>query len=109
MLGRFPYDDALKMIAHADPGAFLEALKRFLHLGTDAWTLVGVPVSGELQAERRYADLVWRVQTQSGRARLLHLEFQLLPEERGKMEDRLLKYAVRLYLRDHIPVESVVI
>lgn len=106
---RFPYDDALKLMALADPAGFLEALKHLLHVPADRLTLVGVPVSGELQAERRYADLVWRVATKSGKERLLHVEFQLLAEERAKMEDRLLEYAVRLYLRDHLPVESVVI
>lgn len=109
MAGKFPYDDALKLTAMSDPAGFLEALKHLLHVPADMLTLVGIPVSGELQAERRYADLVWRVTSKSGKARLLHVEFQLLPEERVKMEDRLLEYAVRLYLRDHLPVESVVI
>lgn len=106
---QFPYDDALKLTAMEDPASFLEALKRLLHMPPDLLTLVGVPVSGELQAERRFADLVWRVGSKSGKDRLLQVEFQLFPEEPGKMEDRLLEYAVRLYLRDHLPVDSVVI
>jgi len=110
MAERFPYDDALKLMALADPPGFLEVLKRLLHLAPEAFSLESSAVSGELHAERRYADLVWRVLAQQGDTRLLHTEFQLQADEKKqKMEDRLLEYFVRLYLRDHLPVYSVVV
>jgi predicted transposase YdaD len=110
MAERFPYDDALKLMALADPPGFLEVLKRLLHLAPEALTLESSAVSGELHSRRRHADLVWRARGAQRDPRLLHVEFQLRAEKKkSKMEDRLLEYFVGLYLRDHLPVQSVVI
>jgi hypothetical protein len=113
MTGPFRYDDALKLSALADPSAFLGWLKLLLHQAPSGLALVSSVVSGELHAKRRFADLVWRIRLANGLEWLLHVEFQLPPREPAEklvpMAERLLEYAVGLYLRDHLPVLSVVI
>jgi predicted transposase YdaD len=107
-MDQFPYDTTLKLMAIQDPLGFLVGLHHLLHLPQGTLRLESSAVSGELPSERRYADLVWRVVTSTDTPLLLHVEFQL-GESEVKMEERLLDYVVRLYLREHLPVRSVVI
>jgi hypothetical protein len=75
-------------------------------LGIDG-TLVDTSISSELPPAHRLADLVWKVRTRDGHVFLLHIELQVKDDK--KIGARVLDYALRLWMRDGIPVYSVVI
>jgi hypothetical protein len=90
-----------------------QALKHLLlraHDGFLAPIFPGVAWRGERSSERpavtRRADLVWEVEG-SGQRGLLHIELQAKVEE--DVGERVAEYAIRLWRRDHLPVESVVV
>ncbi len=93
------YDQALKELFQRDPAAVLALLRLRL-----TWVRQRSP---ELPSRPRQADLVWEVELPDGRRGLLHLELQTKPD--AKMGERVAEYALRLWLRDHLPVYSVVI
>jgi predicted transposase YdaD len=63
--------------------------------------------SPELPAITRQADLIWEVEGNDGRRRLLHIELQsdIDPEIGVRLAD----YVVQLYRRDRLPTWSVVV
>lgn len=91
-----------------------QALKRLLtraHDGLLALIAPGMVWQGErspeLPAVARQADLVWEVASVDGTYSLLHIELQAEPDE--EMGARLAEYRIRLWRRDHLVVDSVVI
>lgn len=93
------YDQALKrMLAGAHDG--------FLQLIAPDVRWLGER-STELPAVARRADLVWEVASAEGERGLLHIELQTQPD--ADMGERLAEYGVRLWLRDHLPVRSMVV
>lgn len=91
-----------------------QALKRLLtdaHDGVLALLLPGARWVGErspeLPARRRQADLVWEVALGDGERVLLHIELQAQPD--AAIGERLAEYALRLWRRDRLPVQSIVV
>src|SRR6185437_16578816 len=94
------YDQPLKWIAEGDPDGFLQLIAR----AQARWIR---SLSPELLAKRRQADLVWEVELPNGQRCLIHIELQTKPEE--AMEARIAEYSLRLWMRDKLPVHSIVI
>lgn len=93
------YDQSLKRLlarSHDD----------FLRLVASGYTWVGER-SPELPAVARQADLVWEVTDAQGLRGLLHIELQTKPNR--DMGERVAEYGIRLWLRDHVPVRSIVV
>ncbi len=96
------YDQALKRL-------LLRAHDSFLALVAPGLTFRGER-SAELPAVARRADPVWEVARSGagGEQRgLLHIELQTKVEP--DIGERIAEYALRLWRRDHLPVESVVV
>lgn len=90
-----------------------QTLKRLLTRAHDGFVALLLPGarwleerSVELPAVRRQADLVWEVEV-NGERLLLHVELQTNPDPH--IDERLAEYGLRLWLRDHLPVRSVVV
>jgi hypothetical protein len=93
------YDQALKRrLARAHDG--------FLALIAPGLTWQGER-SPELPAVARQADMVWEVHDEAGERGLLHVELQTVADE--QMGERVAEYKLRLWRRDHLPVQSVVV
>ncbi|HKS70827.1 MAG TPA: hypothetical protein VJQ45_10420, partial [Ktedonobacterales bacterium] len=93
------YDQSLKRLlarSHDD----------FLRLVAPGYTWIGER-SPELPAVARQADLVWEVADSDGHRGLLHIELQTRPDR--DMGERVAEYAIRLWLREHVPVRSIVV
>ena len=93
------YDQSLKRLlarSHDD----------FLRLVAPGYTWVGER-SPELPSAARQADLVWEVADAQGLRGLLHIELQTRPDR--DMGERVAEYGIRLWLRDHTPVRSIVV
>jgi hypothetical protein len=103
------FDQHLKWMTSQEPAGFLRWLTGLLPLGATV-TLVDATIPTEIVSTARYADLVLLVEV-DGERFLLHLDFQYRQaEEPGKdMGERVTGYGWRLYEREHLPVESVVL
>jgi hypothetical protein len=126
VLTRPDYDQALKDL-------ILRARQTFLDVFEPGMQWRGKR-SEALPASARTADIVWEIETRSGERGILHLELQVKietaqeekkprkqkkaqgkapPKKRAEepkdIRERMVEYALRLYLRDHLPVHSVVI
>ncbi len=55
----------------------------------------------------RRADLVWETEDENGKQCLLHIELQTRADD--EMGERLAEYKLRLWRRDHLPVQSIVV
>ena len=64
-------------------------------------------LSPELPATLRQADLVWEVVDAHGERGLLHIELQTHAE--ANIGERMAEYGMRLWLREHLPLRSVVV
>ncbi len=118
------YDAALKEMLSAAHDTFLALI-----LPGTKWRAT---LSEEVRRGSRRADLVWEVETSSGERGIAHFELQIKietarkeqkirqrrePKERSRkrteepkdIRERMAEYALLLYLRDHLPVYSVVI
>jgi hypothetical protein len=91
-----------------------QTLKRLLVRAHDGFLGLVAPeltwrreLSPELPAESRQADLVWEVASPDGRQGILHVELQTKIDR--EIGERLADYALRLWLRQHLPVRTVVI
>lgn len=103
------FDKSIKWMASQEPAGLLKWLAGRLKL-PEPITLVDPKVPTEIVSSARYADVVWLVE-EEGERFLLHLEVQYKPEEAPGKEigERVAGYGWRLYERDHLPVESVVL
>lgn len=93
------YDQALKRLLSRAHDAFLDLIAPGL-----TWQGERSP---ELPAVARYADLVWEVAAGDDWRGVLHIELQTDSDER--IGERVAEYGIRLWLRDHLPVRSVVV
>lgn len=93
------YDQPLKAMFEADPAGVLELLGQQV-----TWLQ---SLSPELPSGMRRADLAWKVERPTGQQAILHLELQTKIED--DLGGRLAEYSLRLWLRDKLPVRSVVI
>ncbi len=93
------YDQPLKAIFEADPDGVLELLAQPVK-----WVKSRSP---ELPSRMRRADLVWEVERPGRQHGLLHIELQTQVEEH--LDERVTEYSLRLWLRDKLPVRSMVI
>ena len=93
------YDQALKRMFASAPQGFLDLIAPGL-----AWDRA---LSSELPAAARAADVVWKVKRADGRTGVLHVELQIKPSrDLGK---RVAEYGLRIWLREDIPVRSIVV
>lgn len=90
-----------------------QALKRLLTAAHDGVLALLLPGArwleerhAELLATRRQADLVWLVEI-DGERLLLHVELQTNPDP--AIGERVAEYGLRVWLRDRLPVYSVVV
>lgn len=93
------YDQPLKWIAEHDPDGLLALL------GQRATRRKSL--STELPATMRRPDLVWEVERPNGQTGVIHIELQTKVEE--DIGQRLAEYGLRIWLREHLPVRSVVV
>jgi hypothetical protein len=91
-----------------------QSLKRLLSRAHDDFLRLIAPGftwqaehSPELPAASRQADLVWEVTDTAGERGLLHVELQTKPDK--QMGERVAEYGIRLWLREHLPVRTVVV
>jgi len=97
--GRPDYDQPLKRL-------LLRAHDGFLQLVAPGLTWRG-ELSPELPAASRRADLVWEVERPDGQRGILHIELQTKPDP--EIGQRMAEYGLRLWLRDRLPVRSLVV
>lgn len=97
--GRPDYDQPLKRL-------LLRAHDGFLQLVAPGLTWRG-ELSPELPAASRRADLVWEVERPDGQRGILHIELQTKPD--SEIGQRMAEYGLRLWLRDGLPVRSLVV
>src|SRR5579884_2618015 len=93
------YDTVLKRMLTRSHDGFLKLLA-----SDDRW-IAERPT--ELRATARRVDLVWEVESQTGERGLTHIELQIQPD--ANIGERMAEYGVGLWLRDHLPVHSVVV
>ena len=91
-----------------------QALKRMLLRAHDGFLALVAPdltwrgeLASELPAAARRADLVWEVEDRAGQRGILHVELQTKADH--DIGERVAEYGIRLWLRDHLPVRSLVI
>lgn len=91
-----------------------QSLKRLLSRAHDDFLRLIAPGftwqaehSPELPAAARQADLVWEVTNAAGERGLLHIELQTKPDK--QMGERVAEYGIRLWLREHLPVRTLVV
>jgi hypothetical protein len=91
-----------------------QALKRLLTRAHDGFLALIAPGmiwrgerATELPAVARRADLVWETDDENGNHCLLHIELQTRADD--EMGERLTEYKLRLWRRDHLPVQSIVV
>lgn len=82
-----------------------QAHDAFLQLVAPGLVWVG-DRSPVLPSQPREADLVWEVERPSGGRGLLHVELQVKPNT--DIDERVAEYAIRLWMRDHLPIRSIV-
>ena len=99
MLPKPNYDQALKQL-------LLKAHDSFLALIAPTVRWRGA-LSPELPAAGRQADLVWEVQLGDGSRGILHIELQTKPDP--TMGERVAEYLIRLWQREHVPMQSIVV
>jgi hypothetical protein len=99
MAGRPDYDQPLKRL-------LLRAHDGFLRLVAPGLTWRG-ELSPELPAASRRADLIWEVERPDGQRGILHIELQTKPDP--EIGQRMAEYGLRLWLRDGLPVRSLVV
>lgn len=97
--GKPSYDQALKWMLAQAPDGLLALIWPGL-----TWRR---ELSPELPAVGRQADLVWEIADPAGERGVLHIELQTKPE--SDIGERVAEYGLRLWLREHVPVRSVVI
>jgi hypothetical protein len=93
------YDQALKRMLTRAHESFLQLIAPGV-----VWVADRSP---ELPAVARRADLVREVLLRRQIPALLHIELQTRPD--ADIGERLADYGIRLWLRDHLPVRSVVV
>jgi len=93
------YDQALKQLLTRAHDGFLALIAPGL-----AWRGERSP---ELATSARRADLVWEVESGAGERALLHVELQTKVE--ADIGERIAEYALRLYRRDHLPIETILV
>lgn len=91
-----------------------QSLKRMLLRSHDGFLALVAPdltwrgeLASELPAAARRADLVWEVEDRAGQRGILHVELQTKADH--DIGERVAEYGIRLWLRDHLPVRSLVI
>lgn len=93
------FDQALKRMLASAPQGFLDLIAPGL-----TWDRA---LSPELPAAARSADIVWKVTRTDGRVGVLHVELQIKPSrDLGK---RIAEYGLRIWLRENIPVRSILV
>jgi hypothetical protein len=93
------YDQTLKQLLLRAHDAFVDLIVPGLHWRSER--------SPEVPANARQADLAWEVEAPDGERGILHVELQTAADP--GIGERVADYALRLRLRDHLPVYSVVI
>lgn len=91
-----------------------QSLKRMLLRAHDGFLALVAPdltwrgeLASELPAAARRADLVWEVEDRVGQRGILHVEMQTKADH--DIGERVAEYGIRLWLRDHLPVRSLVV
>lgn len=91
-----------------------QSLKRMLLRAHDGFLALVAPdlswrgeLASELSAATRRADLVWEVEDRAGQRGILHVELQTRADH--DIGERVAEYGIRLWLRDHRPVRSLVV
>lgn len=91
-----------------------QSLKRMLLRAHDGFLALVAPdltwrgeLASELPAAARRADLVWEVEDRAGQRGILHVELQTKADH--AIGERVAEYGIRLWLRDHLPVRSLVV